>query len=269
MRNHLRTGTFFAVDRTLLALSASLIAGLSTGLGALPVLFVRRLSPRMISALLGFGGGVMLAAAAFSLLGTAFELYVAENASSLDAVLATGFGFLLGAAFVYGADHLLPHEHFLKGHEGAEGRFVRGAWLFVFAIGLHNLPEGLAVGVGFSGPDTGTGYVISTGIVIQNLPEGLIAAVSLVAVAYRPGVALAIAAATGLVETLGGLLGLLLAGALEPLVPVAMAFAAGAMVYVVGQEVVPESHAGGRSRVATWGIVSGFLLMMALDQLLA
>jgi ZIP family zinc transporter len=257
------------MDPVLLALTASVIAGLSTGFGALPVLFVRSLSPRMTATLLGFGGGVMLAAAAFSLLGTAFELYAMDNASPLDAVLGTGLGFLLGAAFIYGADRALPHEHFLKGHEGPEAGFVRGAWLFVFAIGLHNLPEGLAVGVGFSGPDTGTGYVVSTGIVMQNLPEGLIAAVSLVAVGYRPGFALAIAAATGLVETLGGVLGLCLAGALEVLVPVAMAFAAGAMVYVVGQEVVPESHAGGRSRAATWGIVSGFLLMMALDQLLA
>jgi ZIP family zinc transporter len=234
------------MDRTLLALSASLVAGLSTGLGALPVLFVRRLSPRLTSALLGFGGGVMLAASAFSLLGTAFELYAAENAPPLEAVLAIGVGFLLGASFVYGADHALPHEHFFKGHEGPEGRFVRGAWLFVFAIGLHNLPEGLAVGVGFSGPEASTGYVISTGIIIQNLPEGLIAAVSLVAVGYRSGFALSIAAAT-----------------------IAMAFAAGAMVYVVSQEVVPESHAGGRSRVATWGLVIGFLLMMALDALLA
>lgn len=257
------------MDSRLLALSASVVAGLSTGLGALPVLLIRRLSPRMTAALLGFGGGVMLAAAAFSLLGTAFELYALDGASSLDAILGTGFGFLLGAAFIYGADHVLPHEHFLTGREGPSAGFVRGAWLFVFAIGLHNLPEGLAVGVGFSGPDPGTGYVVSTGIVIQNLPEGLIAAVSLVAVGYRPGFALAIAAATGLVETFGGVIGLVLANALEALVPVAMAFAAGAMVYVVGQEVVPESHAGARSRVATWGIVSGFLLMTALDQLLA
>ena len=257
------------MDRSLLALTASLIAGLSTGLGALPVLLIRHLSPRMTAALLGFGGGVMLAAAAFSLLGTTFELYAIGNVSSLDAVLATGIGFLFGAAFIYGADHALPHEHFFKGYEGPNAHFVRGAWLFVFAIGLHNLPEGLAVGVGFSGPDTATGYIIAAGIVIQNLPEGLIAAVSLLAVGYRSGFALAIAAATGLVETLGGVLGLMLASALEGLVPVAMAFAAGAMVYVVGQEVVPESHAGGRSRVATWGIVSGFLLMMALDQLLS
>ncbi len=256
------------MDRVQLALIASLIAGLSTGLGALPVLLVRRLPPRLNAALLGFGGGVMLAAAAFSLLGTAFELYAAESASSLDAVLGTGFGFLLGAAFIYGADHALPHEHFLKGHEGPNSSFVRGAWLFVFAIGLHNLPEGLAVGVGFSGPDASTGYVISAGIVIQNLPEGLIAAVSLVAVGYRPSFALAVAAATGLVETLGGITGVLLSGYLGATVPIAMAFAAGAMVYVVSQEVVPESHAGGRSRVATWGLVSGFLLMMALDQLL-
>lgn len=257
------------MDRSLLALAASLVAGLSTAFGALPVLLVPRLSPRMTAALLGFGGGVMLAASAFSLLGTAFELYAIANAPSLEAVLIIGAGFLLGASFIYGADHALPHEHFVTGHEGPSAHFVRGAWLFVFAIGLHNLPEGLAVGVGFSGPDAGTGYIISTGIVIQNLPEGLIAAVSLVAVGYRPGFALAIAAATGLVETLGGVLGLLLAGALEGLVPVAMAFAAGAMVYVVGQEVVPESHAGGRSRVATWGIVSGFLLMTGLDQLLS
>jgi ZIP family zinc transporter len=256
------------MDPTLLALSASLIAGLSTGLGALPVLFVRRLSPRVSAALLGFGAGVMLAAAAFSLLDGAFDLYRVQNASLLDAVLATGAGFLLGALFIYGADLVLPHEHFLKGHEGPSAGFVHGAWLFVFAIGLHNLPEGLAVGVGFSGPDTNTGYVVSSGIIIQNLPEGLIAAVSLLSVGYRPGFALGIAAATGLVETLGGLVGVLLASSLAALVPVAMAAAGGAMVYVVSQEVVPESHAGGRSRVATWGIVIGFLLLMILDRLL-
>lgn len=252
--------------RTELALLASLIAGLSTAVGALPVLVLGRLGPRSSSALLGFGAGVMLAASAFTLVGGGFDLLADRPAA--EAAAWVGAGLLLGALLLWFADRALPHEHFVSGHHGPDSRFVRGAWLFVFAIGLHNLPEGLAVGVGFGGADLGTGYAITAGIVLQNLPEGLVAAASLAAVGQGRGRSFLVAAGTGVVEFLGGLLGLLLGQGGAAVVATAMAFAAGAMLYVVGQEVIPESHVRGRERVATWGLVVGFLLMTLLDRLI-
>ena len=252
--------------RTNTALLASLLAGLSTAIGALPILFLRAPTPTQISAMLGFGAGVMIAAAAFTLVDGSFDLL-----AGLGTAVAVGWvacGMLLGAGFLWLADHLLPHEHFVKGHDGPHTRFVRGAWLFVFAITLHNVPEGLAVGIGFAGPEQGLGHAITSGIVLQNLPEGLIAATSLQAAGFGCGRSLAIAMATGLAEIAGGLLGILLGQASVVVIAVAMTFAAGAMLYVVGQEVIPESHVRGRERVATWGIVIGFLVMTVLDRCL-
>jgi ZIP family zinc transporter len=208
----------------------------------------------------------MTAASAFTLVGGAFELYANRDAGS--AVLLVGSGVVAGALFLALAEGRIPHEHFLKGSEGRQARFARGAWLFVVAIALHNLPEGFAVGVGFAAPETAIGFTIAAGIVIQNLPEGLIAAASLAVVGYSRRRAVAIAAATGLAETGGGIVGWLAGSLLEALVPLTLAFAAGAMLYVVGQEVIPESQRQGRARIATWGWMSGFVLMTALDRLI-
>jgi ZIP family zinc transporter len=175
---------------------------------------------------------------------------------------------LAGAALIHFADRTLPHEHFIKGREGHPARVVKRAWLFVAAIALHNLPEGLAVGVGFGQDDPGAGLVIAAGIVLQNLPEGLIAALSLAAVGYSRTVALGIAAVTGLFETLGGLVGIAAFTFVGALVPATLALAGGAMLYVVCQEVIPEAYRRGVERPATWGLVGGFLILLTLDQIL-
>jgi ZIP family zinc transporter len=253
-----------AQSQTDVAVLASFVAGVSTTLGALPVLFVAP-GPKSTSAMLGFGAGVMIAASAFTLIGGAFDSLPDAGTTALVCVIA---GTLLGAALLWLADRSLPHEHFVKGHDGPRSTFVRGAWLFVLAIGLHNLPEGLAVGIGFAGTP-GQGYAITSGIVLQNLPEGLVVAASLRAIGTGTARSIAIAGATGLVEFAGGLLGIALGGALPEVIAASMAFAGGAMLYIVGQEVIPESHVRGRESVATWGLVIGFLVMTTLDRALA
>ena len=250
------------------ALLASVVAGLSTLLGALPALFLKRLGPLATSLLLAFGAGVMLAATAFALIAPALEMH-AELGLRGHPLLSVWGGILAGGGLVFVGDRLIPHEHFLKGREGgADGRAVKRAWLFVAAIALHNLPEGLAVGAGFGGPDDGTGLTIATGIVLQNLPEGLVAAVSLLAVGYGRRTAIGIAGATGLFETLGGILGIATFTLVQALVPFVLALAGGAMLYVVAQEVIPEAYRRGVERPATWGLVVGFGVMLSLDQLL-
>jgi ZIP family zinc transporter len=157
----------------------------------------------------------------------------------------------------------------VKGREGADARSVKRAWLFVAAIALHNLPEGLAVGSGFGGDDLDVGLAITSGIVLQNLPEGLVAAVSLIAVGYSRRTAVAIAGLTGLFETLGGVVGILTLTLVRGLVPFVLSLAGGAMLYVVVQEVVPEAYRRGVERPATWGMLLGFAVMLSLDALLA
>ena len=250
------------------ALVASAVAGLSTLIGALPALLLRRLGPLSASLLLAFGAGVMLAATAFALVAPALEMH-AELGLAGHPLVSVWAGLVAGAGLVFAGDRLIPHEHFVKGREGGpDGRAVKRAWLFVAAIALHNLPEGLAVGAGFGGPDARAGLVIATGIVLQNLPEGLVAAVSLLAVGYRRRTAIGIAGATGLFETFGGVVGVATFTLVQGLVPFVLALAAGAMLYVVVQEVIPEAYRRGVERPATWGLIVGFLVMLSLDQLL-
>ena len=166
-------------------------------------------------------------------------------------------------------DRVLPHEHFVKGVEGARSREMKRIWLFVAAIALHNLPEGLAVGVGFAGGDPASGVPLALGLAAQNIPEGLVVAVALAAARYSPGYAVFIAAATGLVDPVGGLLGAGVIALSQSLLPWGMGFAAGAMLYVVSHEIIPESHRKGHERHATAGLIAGFILMMSLDTSLA
>ncbi|MCB9913875.1 MAG: ZIP family metal transporter [Planctomycetes bacterium] len=256
-----------AAPEVSVALWACAVAGLSTIVGALPALFVKRLSPFATSLLLALGAGVMLAATAFSLIAPALELH-AQLGLPGPPLVSVWAGVLSGAALVHAGDRAIPHEHFVKGREGHEARAVKRAWLFVAAIALHNLPEGLAVGAGFGGESADPGLVITAGIVLQNLPEGLVAAVSLLAVGYGRGTAVGVAALTGVIETLAGLAALGAATLVQALVPFVLALAGGAMLYVVVQEVIPEAYRRGVERPATWGLVLGFLAMLTLDQAL-
>ena len=257
-------------QKVLFGFAASAVAGLATGAGALPGLYFRNLSRRTLDALLGFAAGVMLAATSFSLVVPGVRYGETIYGSAVVAVAAMVGGMLLGAVFLDRMDKWLPHEHFFKGHEGPSSS-LRKTWLFVIAITLHNFPEGLAVGVGFGGgteESVREGLGLAVGIGLQNMPEGLAVFLPLLREGYGRGRALWIATATGLVEPIAGLLGAALVAVFAPVLPIGMAFAAGAMLFVISDEIIPETHRGGNERLATFGVMVGFVVMMAMDNLL-
>ena len=244
-------------------------AAAATALGTLPAWFARKLEQRTLDTMLGFGAGVMLAASAFSLVLPGLEAALAQGAGRWSAGLMVGVAILLGAALIMVLDRLLPHEHFIKGPEGGRtSARLKRTWLFVFAICLHNLPEGLAIGAAYAS-DFNHGTALATGIALQDIPEGLVVAVALIAAGYGRGLAVLVGAGSGLIEPVGAVLG---AGALVAaplLLPVGLGFAAGAMLFVVSHEIIPESHRQGHENFATTGLMLGFVLMMLLDTALA
>jgi ZIP family zinc transporter len=259
-----------AKEMLLIGFAASAAAGLATGVGALPCLFVRKIPQKLMDVLLGGAAGVMLAATSFSLIVPGIEYGTDIYGSGVIAVLVVVGGILAGGLFLDRADKWLPHEHFIKGREGPSSN-LRRVWLFILAITLHNFPEGLAVGVGFGGgteESMNNGISLAIGIGLQNMPEGLAVALPLMREGYGRGYALWIATATGLVEPLGGLLGVGLVSIARPILPAGLAFAAGAMLFVISDEIIPETHRKGHARAATFGVMIGFVVMMALDNLL-
>lgn len=246
-------------------LLASLGAGMMTAVGAIPVLFGRSVSRQANDALLGFAAGVMISASFFSLILPGIEAAQALWGSVLLAALIAGAGIALGAGTVAAINEYVPHEHFVKGREGAEAAALARIWLFVLAITIHNFPEGLAVGVGFGGGNVTNGVSLAMGIGLQNAPEGLAVAVALRGQGYAPRDAFLVAMATGLVEPLGGLLGVAAVSLSEVVLPWGLTFAAGAMIYIISHEIIPETHRFGRQNRATAGLVFGLILMMILD----
>lgn len=254
------------------ALLATAGTALATGLGALPVLFFRRISSRLNDSLMGFGAGVMLSAAVFSLLLPAMETARTVQASAVNASLLVGLALVAGAMSLLLMDRLLPHQHFVSGSRGMPVSATwqqrdRGLWLFVLAIALHNLPEGLAVGVAVAGDSNAA--ALTLGMAVQNLPEGLVVALAMQALGWKALPAVLVALGTGFVEPVGGLLGATLVASSSQVMPLALAFAAGAMLFVVSHEIIPESHRNGHETDATLGLVAGFVVMMVLDTALA
>lgn len=248
----------------LIGTGASLAAGLATGVGALPVLAMRTVSPRAEDALLGFAAGVMLAASFFSLILPGLEAAEAQGAGRAAALVVAG-GILLGSLLLWAVDRWAPHEHFIAGRRGRDTSRLSRIWLLVIAMTLHNFPEGLAVGVGFGGGNIENGTNLAFGIGLQNAPEGLSVAVGLVGVGYARTRAVLIALSTGLVEPVGGFIGIAAVSVMEMLLPWGLAFAAGAMIYVVSNEIIPETHRKGFETWATGGLMGGFVVMMTLD----
>ncbi len=248
-----------------IGLLASVLAGLATGLGALPAAFFKEVSNNVFNGLLGGAAGVMLAATSFSLLLPGIEY---GNELWPDKGLwVVAAGMLFGALFLHLADSKLPHIHFnedLSDHT----KSLQKIWLFIFAITIHNFPEGMSVGVSFGSGDMHNGIVLAIAIALQNIPEGLAVALPLVALGYNKWKAVGIATLTGLVEPVGGLLGITMVSVFSPLLPFAMGFAAGAMLFVISEEIIPETHSKGRSRYATFALMIGFIIMMALESLL-
>lgn len=242
----------------------SLLAGIATGIGALPIIFTKKISDRVIDILLGFSAGVMLAATAFSLILPAIEF----GGGGTRGILLVALGIIMGAIFLDLVDKFSPHLHTVLGNEGHKSTLSR-VWLFVIAIAIHNFPEGLAVGVGFGSGNTMDGIVLAIGIGLQNMPEGLAVALPLLREGYSKTKAFIIALATGLVELAGGIIGISIVQFTKPILPIGLAFAAGAMLFVISDEIIPETHSRGYQRLATYGIIVGFIVMMVLDSLFA
>ncbi len=252
----------------LAALVGGSAAAAATALGTLPGWFARKLEQRTLGTLLGFGAGVMLAASAFSLVLPGIDAARAQGAGGWGAGMIVGASILLGAALIMGLDRAIPHEHFIKGPEGRTSARLKRTWLFVFAICLHNLPEGLAIGVAYA-DDFIRGTALATGIAIQDIPQGLVVAVALIAGGYSRALAVLVGAGSGLIEPVGAVLGASVVVAAPLLLPVGLGFAAGAMLFVVSHEIIPESHRQGHENFATTGLMLGFVLMMLLDTALA
>lgn len=243
---------------------ASLAAGVATGVGALPIFFLIKITSRTRDAMLGGAAGVMLAATSFSLIVPAIE----HGGGGVEGALTVVVGMLAGAIFLDLMDRFAPHEHFIRGKEGALSGTLARIWLFVITITLHNFPEGLAVGVSFGGGDMANGVALAIGIGLQNIPEGLAVAISLLGESYSKRGAFFVALLSGLVEPVGGLLGVSIVQLMQPVLPYGLAFAAGAMLFVISDEIIPETHRRGNERIATYAVVIGFLIMMFLDNTL-
>lgn len=242
-----------------------------TAAGAALVFIFREINRRALDGMLGFAAGVMIAASYWSLLAPAIAM--AEEAGGIPWLPATG-GFLLGGAFLLAVDKMLPHLHIGAPLEEAEG--IKTSWqrsvLLILAITLHNFPEGLAVGVafgalaaGYPGATFGGAAALALGIGIQNFPEGTAVSVPLRREGMSRLKAFWYGQLSGVVEPIAGVLGAVAVVVFKPILPWALAFAAGAMIYVVVEELIPESQRESISDVATIGAMLGFAVMMTLD----
>ena len=250
------------MNTVIIGLICSFLAGMSTTLGAIPIFFTKKISHKYLDGLLGFAAGVMLAATCFSLIIPSIEY----GGGSLKAVLITSAGIMAGGIMLDLIDKYSPHEHILfqNRKEGGSSSLAK-VWLFIIAITIHNFPEGLAVGVGFGTENINDGLSLALGIGLQNIPEGLAVALALKRENYSNKQAFLISMLTGLVEPIGGIIGMLLINIASPILPFILALAAGAMLFVISDEIIPETHEHGFERIATYGLLIGFVIMMILD----
>jgi len=262
---------FAGLNPVLQALGATLFTWFVTALGAALVFFFKTINRKVLDGMLGFAAGVMIAASYWSLLAPAIEM---AEGSSLPAWIPATTGFLLGGLFLYIADKIISHLHLGFPMDEAEG--PKTSWhrsiLLVLAITLHNIPEGLAVGVAFGAlasdlpSATLAGAIaLALGIGIQNFPEGAAVSVPLRREGFSRLKSFAYGQASGIVEPIAGVLGAASVIFIKPILPYALAFAAGAMIYVVVEELIPESQLQKNTDIATMGAMGGFAVMMTLD----
>lgn len=253
------------------ALLGTLFTWFMTALGASLVFFTKDVSQKLLDGLLGVASGVMIAASYFSLLAPAIEL---SHDLNVPIWFPAVVGFLLGGAFLFLIDKLLPHLHMGMDRDEAEG--LKSSWqrsvLLITAITLHNIPEGLAVGVAFGAAASGvegagiaSAIALALGIGIQNFPEGLAVSAPLRREGWPRGKAFFYGQFSGMVEPIAGVIGAALTLIMRPILPYALAFAAGAMIYVVAEELIPASKCEGHSDIPTIGVMVGFAIMMLLD----
>lgn len=263
-----------SLDPITQAASAGTFTWMLTAFGAALVLMTNAVSRRMLDVMLGFAAGVMIAASVWSLLIPAIEMAEAQGKPGW---FPAAMGFVAGGIFLVGLDKTLPHLH--PGHRKNQAEGIPTAWstsvLLVLAITLHNIPEGLAVGVAFGGANASLdGQPVTTlsgalaltiGIGIQNLPEGIAVAMPLRAAGVSRLKSFWYGQLSAIVEPVAAVAGAALITVAQPMLPYALAFAAGAMIYVVVEELIPESHEHGHADLATLGALAGFTVMMVLD----
>ncbi len=256
------------------ALIATLFTWVVTALGASLVFFFKRINKNLLNGMLGFAAGVMIAASFWSLLAPGLEM--AEELGQIP-WLTAAIGFLGGGAFLFAVDKILPHLH--SGFDTSEAEGIKTGWqrsiLLVLAITLHNIPEGLAVGVAFGAvayglpsATIGGAVALAIGIAIQNFPEGAAVSIPLRREGLSRRKSFFYGQASGVVEPIAGVIGAFAVMSMRPMLPYALAFAAGAMIYVVVEELIPESQQGKgamRTDIATIGCMIGFTVMMILD----
>ena len=241
---------------------------LGTALGSAMVFFLKKeINPKLQKILLGFASGVMIAASIWSLLQPAIDTFDRKDFRSW---LVPAVGFLIGIGFLLLLDYLIPHLHNNKEEEGIKKNKLSKTSKMMLAVTLHNVPEGLAFGVVVGGAITGTlteqaVLILAIGIAIQNFPEGAIVSMPLKEEGMSKGKAFLLGFLSGVVEPVAALLAMLLTAFVTIILPYTLAFAAGAMIYVVVEELIPEANAGPHSNLATIGLAVGFVLMMALD----
>nr|WP_259699418.1 ZIP family metal transporter [Pseudomonas fluorescens] len=237
----------------------------ATALGAVVAIILRDIASRTQDIMLGFAAGMMLAASSFSLILPGIEAAQALCGNQLLAACVVVFGLALGVALMIGLDRFVPHEHQESGRRGPDSQRFNRVWLFVLAITLHNLPEGMAIGVSFANGDMKVGLPLTTAIAIQDIPEGLAVALALRVTGISAWRAALIAIGSGLMEPLGAVVGLGVSSGFALGYPIALGLAAGAMIFVVSHEVIPETHRNGHETPATLGLMLGFGVMMFLD----
>ncbi len=260
---------FESIDPILAALYATLFTWFLTALGASFVFFFKNMNRVVLDGMLGFTGGVMVAASFWSLLAPAIEMSEGEG---FVKVIPAAVGFLLGAIFIFGLDKVLPHLHInFKETEGIKSPWQRTT-LLVLAITLHNIPEGLAVGVLFGGVAAGIpeasiagAVTLAIGIGIQNFPEGIAVSMPLRRMGMSRWKSFMYGQSSAIVEPIAGVIGAVAVIFFIPILPYALAFAAGAMIFVVVEEVIPETQQDKNTDIATLGFIGGFIVMMTLD----
>lgn len=252
-----------------LVLLTALGVGGATAVGAGLGFIFRDITHRFSDLVLSFAAGVMLAAAVFGLIEPSFS-YGEEIYGKTVALIMTVAGLFVGALCLNLTDKIVPHLHRLAGSEieGHNNKNLGRILLFVMAIAIHNLPEGIAAGVGFGSENTAGALVIAGGIALQNIPEGMVIIGPMLAAGVSKRRTLAIALITGLVEVVGTLIGYFAVSVASFILPFALSFAGGTMLYIISDEMIPETHAHGGERGATYALLIGFALMFVMDILL-
>ncbi|MCF7758119.1 MULTISPECIES: ZIP family metal transporter [Paenibacillus] len=239
------------------ALIGSFISAMSTGLGAVPILFMRKISHRLRDILLAYAAGIMTSASVYNLI---------PEALGQSNLFVLAFGIMLGSLVLLVLEMKIPHVD-LENPEKMPFKIETKAFMIIAAITMHNLPEGLSVGVSYASSDESLGNLIAFSIGLQNAPEGFLVALFLVNQNIGRFKALGIATLTGAVEIITAMIGYTLSSLVAGLVPYGLAFAAGAMMFIVYKELIPESHGDGNARVATMSFLLGLITMIGLTEL--